>query len=205
MSKRADKIKEFFIQNYKNARTELNYKNLYELLVAIMLSAQCTDKRVNIITPNLFKKYPNINSLSTADINELKDIIRSCSFFNNKAKNLILMAQKVKNDFGGKIPLDRSKLITLNGVGQKTANVVLIEFAKANYIAVDTHVFRVSHRLGLSNAKTAKQTEKDLTSIFKDNLDILHQGMVLFGRYFCTAKNPKCSECALKEFCKEYL
>ncbi len=195
-------IKDIFLEHYSNAVTELKYQNLYELLISVMLSAQCTDKRVNIITPALFEKYPDVFALSNADIDEVKEIIHSCSFFNNKAKNLIKMAQKVIEDFDGTIPLDEKKLISLAGVGQKTAHVVLIEYANANLMAVDTHVFRVAHRLGLSDAQTAIKTEVELTKKFKDHLHTLHQAMVLFGRYICTAKNPKCNECFLSQFCK---
>ncbi len=196
-------IKEEFIKHYKDAKTELQYKNLYELLVSIMLSAQCTDKRVNIITPKLFEKYPTVQELAKANLDEIKSLIKSCSFFNNKAKNLIKMAEKVVNDFKGVIPLDDKKLMSLAGVGQKTAHVVLIEYANENVMAVDTHVFRVSHRLGLSDAKTVKKTEEELVKKLKDNLHIFHQAMVLFGRYICTAKNPKCdTECFLTSICK---
>jgi len=167
-----------------------------------MLSAQCTDKRVNIITPALFERYPDVSALQDALLDDVKGIIKSCSFFNNKSKNLIKMAQKVVKDFKGTIPLDEKKLISLAGVGQKTAHVVLIEYNQANLMAVDTHVFRVAHRLGLSKSKTAIKTEVDLTNIFKDNLHILHQAMVLFGRYICTAKKPKCEECFLTRYCK---
>jgi len=185
--KEIDFIKEEFIKHYKNAKTELQYKNLYELLVSIMLSAQCTDKRVNIITPKLFEKYPTVQELAKANLDEVKNLIKSCSFFNNKAKNLIKMAEKVVNDFEGAIPLDDKKLMSLAGVGQKTAHVVLIEYANENLMAVDTHVFRVSHRLGLSDAKTVEKTEEELVKKLKNNLHIFHQAMVLFGRYICTA------------------
>ncbi len=195
-------IKEFFIKNYKNAKTELKYKNLYELLVSVMLSAQCTDKRVNMITPSFFKKYPNIDSLAKADLDEVRELIKTCSFFNNKAKNLINMAKSVKEKYNGEIPLDEKELVKLPGVGRKTAHVVMIEYLGANLMAVDTHVFRVAHRLGLSDAKTPEKTEEDLKKAFKDHLDIIHQGMVLFGRYICTAKNPKCNECELQKYCK---
>jgi endonuclease-3 len=198
----ANEIKKRFLEHYPNSKTELNYKNIYELLVAVILSAQCTDKRVNQITPKLFQKYPDTKSLANANLEELKEIIKSCSYFNNKAKNLISMAKKVEAEFQGKIPLDRKKLMSLDGVGQKTANVVLIEMQGANFMAVDTHVFRVSHRLGLSNAKSAKETEKDLERIFKDDLAKLHQAMVLFGRYICKFHNPECHKCFLQEFCK---
>ncbi|MDX1808016.1 MAG: endonuclease III [Sulfurospirillaceae bacterium] len=198
----AQKIKEIFLENYENAVTELRYENLYELLISVILSAQCTDKRVNMITPALFKKYPSVKELAAADLDDVKEIIKSCSFFNNKAKNIINMAKSVIDNFDGVIPLDEKKLITLAGVGQKTAHVVMIEYANANLMAVDTHVFRVAHRLGLSKAETAIKTEVDLTKIFKDNLHVLHQAMVLFGRYVCTAKNPKCDECILIDYCK---
>jgi endonuclease-3 len=201
--KEIEEIRKRFIDRYKDAVTELKYKNLYELLVAVMLSAQCTDKRVNIITPALFEKYPSPKELSDANIDELKELIKSCSFFNNKAKNLINMAKSVVKDYGGEIPLDQKELVKLAGVGQKTANVVMIEFTKANLMAVDTHVFRVSHRLGLTYAKSAKESEEELTKLFKTDLNILHQAMVLFGRYICKSKNPDCEgECFLQEFCK---
>jgi endonuclease-3 len=196
-------IKERFLQRYDAAVTELKYKNLYELLVSVMLSAQCTDKRVNIITPALFEKYPSTKELSTADLEEVKELIKSCSFFNNKAKNLLKMAQSVEEHFQGTIPLNEQDLISLAGVGQKTAHVVMIEYSGANLMAVDTHVFRVAHRLGLSDAKTAIATEVDLTKKFHTDLHILHQGMVLFGRYICKAKNPECeTECFLQDLCK---
>ena len=195
-------IHERFIDRYSDAVTELEYKNAYELVVAVALSAQCTDKRVNIITPPLFLKYPTPADLAVADIDEVKAFINSCSFFNNKAKNIILMAQRVTEIYNGEIPMNEKDLQTLAGVGQKTANVVMIEYTGANLMAVDTHVFRVSHRLGLSDDNTAIKTEATLVKKFKNNLHALHQGMVLFGRYICTAKNPKCEECFLTEFCK---
>lgn len=195
-------IHQLFIQNYSDAVTELTYKNSYELVIAVTLSAQCTDKRVNIITPALFEKYPNPKALADADIEDVKSLISSCSFFNNKAKNIIEMAKRVVEVYGGEIPMDEKELITLAGVGQKTANVVMIEYTGANLMAVDTHVFRVSHRLGLSDDKTAIATEATLVKKFKNNLRTLHQGMVLFGRYICKAKNPKCDECFLTSYCK---
>lgn len=195
-------IKQILLELYPNSVTELNYKNIYELLIAVMLSAQCTDKRVNIITPELFKKYPNITSLSLANIDDIKSLINTCSFFNNKAVNLHKMANQVVNEFGGNIPLTQKELVSLAGVGQKTANVVRLEYTGANVMAVDTHVFRVAHRLGLSKAKTAIKTEEDLTKKFKTDLHRLHQAMVLFGRYRCKAVNPKCNECELKKYCK---
>lgn len=195
-------IHQRFIDRYSDAVTELEYKNAYELVVAVALSAQCTDKRVNVITPALFEKYPTPQALAQADIGDIKSLINSCSFFNNKAKNLLAMAKRVVEVYEGEIPMNEKDLQTLGGVGQKTANVVMIEYTGANLMAVDTHVFRVSHRLGLSDDKTALKTEATLVRKFKNNLHALHQGMVLFGRYICTAKNPKCEECFLTEFCK---
>ena len=200
--KEIEEIKQLFLENYPNSVTELNYKNLYELLVSVMLSAQCTDKRVNLITPTLFEKYPNPISLANANLDDIKEIIKSCSFFNNKAKNLLKMGQQVVEDYNGEIPLDRDKLMKLAGVGQKTANVVMIEYSGANLMAVDTHVFRVAHRLGLSDASTATKTEEELTKKFKTNLHQLHQAMVLFGRYRCKALKPLCDECFLAPYCK---
>ena len=191
-----------FVERYSDAVTELEYKNAYELVVAVALSAQCTDKRVNIIAPPLFEKYPTTKELAEADLDDVKKLINSCSFFNNKAKNIVAMAQRVEEVYEGEIPMDEKELQTLAGVGQKTANVVMIEYTGANLMAVDTHVFRVAHRLGLSDDKTALKTEATLVKKFKNDLHALHQGMVLFGRYICTAKNPKCAECFLTEFCR---
>jgi len=200
--KEIEEIHKRFLERYSDAVTELNYKNAYELVVAVALSAQCTDKRVNLITPTLFERYPTTKELSMANIDDVKKLIHSCSFFNNKAKNLIKMAQRVEEVYGGEIPMDEKELQTLAGVGQKTANVVMIEYTGANLMAVDTHVFRVAHRLGLSDDKTAIATEATLVKKFKNDLHALHQGMVLFGRYICTAKNPKCEECFLTDLCK---
>jgi len=195
-------IHKLFVERYDEAVTELTYTNAYELVIAVALSAQCTDKRVNILTPALFEKYPTPQDLAKADIEDVKKIINSCSFFNNKAKNIIAMAKRVVEVYDGEIPMNTKDLITLAGVGQKTANVVMIEYTGANLMAVDTHVFRVSHRLGLSDDTTAIKTEATLVKKFKNDLHALHQGMVLFGRYICTAKNPKCEECFLTQYCK---
>jgi len=196
-------IKEALLARYSEAVTELHYRNAYELVIAVALSAQCTDKRVNLITPALFEKYPDPASLATADVEAVKAIIHSCSFFNNKAVNIVKMAQRVVEVYNGEIPMDEKELVTLAGVGQKTAHVVMIEYTGANLMAVDTHVFRVAHRLGLSDDETALKTEESLVKKFKTDLHALHQGMVLFGRYICTAKNPKCdTECFLKAYCK---
>lgn len=200
--KEAEAIKALFLEHYPDSVTELHYRNLYELLVCVMLSAQCTDKRVNIITPAFFEAYPDPSSLANADLEKVKSHINTCSFFNNKANNLIKMAQSIVENYNGEIPLEQKELVKLAGVGQKTANVVMIEYAGANLMAVDTHVFRVAHRLGLSQAKTALKTEEDLNKIFKTDRHRLHQAMVLFGRYRCKALRPECEGCFLEAYCK---
>ena len=196
-------IKQAFIENYSDAVTELNYTNDYELLIAIILSAQCTDKRVNIITPALFLKYPSVKELALAELEDVKALLNTCSFFNNKAKNIIKMAQSVLSDYDGEIPHDQKKLMKLAGVGNKTANVFMIEFEGANLMAVDTHVFRVSNRIGLSiGAKTPYAVEKQLIAGFqKEYIFKAHHWLILHGRYICTARSPKCSECGLQAAC----
>ena len=194
-------IKNLFLENFKDAGSELKFRNLYELLVCVMLSAQCTDKRVNLITPSLFEAYPDVASLAQANLASVKALISSCSFFNNKAENLIKMAKSVMSEFDGEIPTTEKELMSLAGVGQKTAHVVLIEHFGSNLMAVDTHVFRVAHRLGLSRGKTPEAVELDLTKAFKTQLNTLHQAMVLFGRYTCKAIKPNCKECFLNELC----
>jgi endonuclease III len=194
-------IKNLFLKHFKDAKSELKFNNLYELLVCVMLSAQCTDKRVNLITPELFKAYPDIKSLANANLSSVKLLINSCSFFNNKAENLIKMAKSVISEFGGEIPTTQKELMGLAGVGQKTAHVVMIEHFGSNLMAVDTHVFRVAHRLRLSRGKTPEAVELDLTKTFKTQLNTLHQAMVLFGRYTCKAIKPNCKECFLNDLC----
>jgi len=207
MSKKATKkdiefIRDEFLKHYNDAVTELSYTNDYELLISIILSAQCTDKRVNIITPALFEKYPSSKELSDASLEDVKELLKSCSFFNNKAKNIIAMAKLVQKLHNGEIPHDTKQLMNLAGVGNKTANVFMIEADGANLMAVDTHVFRVSHRLGLSDGKTVEQTEAQLVKKLKNDLHIFHQAMVLFGRYICKAVKPECDKCFLTDVCK---
>ena len=194
-------IKKRILQNFAEERSELKFKDNYQLLVCVMLSAQCTDKRVNLITPRFFAEFPSVAELAKANLASVKLLISSCNFYNNKAVNLIKMAQAVVRDFDGVVPLDEAGLKSLAGVGQKTAHVVLLEGAGANVMAVDTHVFRVAHRLGLSHAKTPELTERDLSEAFKTDLGKLHQGMVLFGRYTCKAIKPNCKECFLNGMC----
>lgn len=195
-------IRDEFLERYADAVTELNYKNDYELLIAIILSAQCTDKRVNIITPALFEKFPSVFELADASLDDVKELLKSCSFFNNKSKNIIKMAQSVIANYDAEIPHIQKELMKLAGVGNKTANVFLIEAEGANLMAVDTHVFRVSHRLGLSDAKNVEKTEEDLVKKLKGDLHIFHQAMVLFGRYKCKALKPECDDCPLIPVCK---
>ena len=194
-------IKKRILQNFAQERSELKFKDNYQLLVCVMLSAQCTDKRVNLITPRFFAEFPSVAELAKANLASVKLLISSCNFYNNKAVNLIKMAQAVVRDFDGVVPLDEAGLKSLAGVGQKTAHVVLLEGAGANVMAVDTHVFRVAHRLELSRAKTPELTERDLSEAFKTDLGKLHQGLVLFGRYTCKAIKPNCKECFLNELC----
>ncbi|WP_104761554.1 endonuclease III [Helicobacter cetorum] len=198
---KALKIKTLLLEHYPNLTTELVHKNPYELLVATILSAQCTDARVNLVTPKLFEIYPTIYDLAQAHLEELKELLKSISYYNTKSQNLIKMAQKVVKDFNGNIPSTQNELITLNGVGQKTANVVLSVCFNANCMAVDTHVFRTTHRLGLSQANTPTKTENDLSTLFETELGKLHHALILFGRYTCKAKNPLCEKCFLQEFC----
>lgn len=195
-------IESAFLARYKGAKTELVFKNLYELTICVILSAQCTDKRVNLVTPAFFSRYPSVESLAVAELDEVKELIKSISFFNNKAKNIIAMAKGVMERFGGEIPLNAEDLKSLGGIGQKSANVILLEFCNANVMAVDTHVFRVSHRLGLSKAKSTEATERDLNAIFLHNRGNLHQAFVLFGRYICKAIKPECEKCFVREFCQ---
>jgi endonuclease-3 len=194
-------IKEYLLSLYPDTKTELIYRDEYELLVSIILSAQCTDKRVNIITPNLFSKYPTIYDMAEANVDDIIESIKSCNFFQNKAKHLKQMAIYVVTHFDGKIPKNITLLKKLDGVGEKTARVFLIETENSNIMAVDTHVYRVSHRLGLSKETNPTKVALDLERYFKNDLDKLHQAMVLFGRYLCKAKNPDCHNCGLKTIC----
>ncbi len=201
---RIGKIIEWFRQNMPMAETELHYNSTFELMVAVILSAQCTDKRVNQITPALFKAFPNCFQMAEATIEDIFQYIKSCSYPNNKAKNLLAMAKMVCNEFQGQIPSDVKLLQTLPGVGRKTANVIASVAFNKPAMAVDTHVFRVSARLGLtSNAKNPLEAERQLVAIF-DEKDIpnAHHWLILHGRYVCLARKPKCPECGLNKFCR---
>ncbi|MBV7533503.1 endonuclease III [Chitinophaga sp. sic0106] len=199
-------VLDYFEKHAPNAETELIYDNPYQLLVAVILSAQCTDKRVNMTTPAIFERYPDVEALSHATFDDLFPLIRSISYPNNKTKHLIGMANMVKDDFNGEIPSTVPELVKLPGVGRKTANVITSVVHQQPNMAVDTHVFRVSARLGLTtNAKTPLQTELQLIkNIPKDKIYIAHHWLILHGRYICLARSPKCGECALRPACKYY-
>ncbi|HYO21183.1 MAG TPA: endonuclease III [Flavisolibacter sp.] len=196
----------FFQKAMPEAETELTFGNTYELLVAVILSAQCTDKRVNMTTPALFQKYPDIPSLAMAEYDDVFELIRSISFPGNKSRHLIGMAKMVMEKFGGEIPMTVKDLVQLPGVGRKTANVITSVVDKQPNMAVDTHVFRVSARIGLTvGAKNPLQTEMQLIRFIpKDLIYIFHHWLILHGRYICIARNPKCGECGLRPVCKYY-
>ncbi len=197
----------YFEQNRPVAESELVYTDPYELLVAVILSAQCTDKRVNMVTPVFFQHFPRPELLAVASQEEVFNVIKSISYPNNKSKNLIGMANMLIKDFGGVVPDDVDLLQRLPGVGRKTANVVASVIYHKPAMAVDTHVFRVSARIGLTtNAKTPLETEKQLVKyIPEDKIPIAHHWLILHGRYICLARKPKCSECGLIAVCKYYL
>lgn len=197
---------DYFKQFRPEAETELNFENTYQLLVAVILSAQCTDKRVNMTTPELFRKYPNINRLADAQYDDLFDIIKSISFPGNKTRHLMGMAQMVKDRFNGEIPMTVEELVQLPGVGRKTANVITSVVDNQPNLAVDTHVFRVSARIGLThNAKNPLQTEMQLLKyVPTDLVSIFHHWIILHGRYICIARKPRCGECGLKPVCKYF-
>jgi endonuclease III len=199
-------IIDWFKTNQPVAETELNHSNPYELLVAVILSAQCTDKRVNMYTPALFEAFPTPETLAVSSSEVVFEYIRSISFPNNKAKHLVGMAQKLMSDFGGEVPSDIEQLQTLPGVGRKTANVIAsVVFNKAA-MAVDTHVFRVSERIGLTtHSKNPLQTEKELVKHIPDEfIPIAHHWLILHGRYVCVARKPKCADCGITEWCRYF-
>ena len=196
-------VLEYFEKQMPVAETELNFENTFQLLVAVILSAQCTDKRINLVTPSLFRRFPDLKALSHADFDTVFELIRSISYPNNKAKHLIGMAQMVMQDFNGVVPMTVEELIKLPGVGRKTANVITSVIDHQPNMAVDTHVFRVSARIGLTtNAKTPLATEKQLIKhIPKSKIHIAHHWLILHGRYICTARNPKCNQCEISSAC----
>lgn len=207
MTKKTNKYKfivEYFSKTQPDVASELNYGSAYELLVATMLAAQCTDKRVNMVTPALFAAYPTASDLAKATEEDILSYVKSVSYPNSKTRHLLQMAQMVVSDFGGEIPCDLDNLTKLPGVGRKTANVVLAFAFDQAAMPVDTHVFRVSHRLGLvsDSAKTPEAVEKELVKHFpKEYISRAHHWLLLHGRYVCTARKPHCEECALTGIC----
>ena len=206
IKERYQKVIDYFQQHSPEAETELLYDNPFQLLVAVILSAQCTDKRVNLTTPAIFEKYPDAASLSQASFDVLFPLIKSISYPNNKTKHLIGMANMLMEKFGGEVPLTVEQLIQLPGVGRKTANVITSVIDRQPNMAVDTHVFRVSARIGLTrNAKNPLQAENQLIKhIPRELIHKAHHWLILHGRYVCLARNPKCGECGLKEVCRFY-
>jgi len=200
------KMIEWFSLHMPVAETELHYGDPYELIVAVILSAQCTDKRVNMITPGFFRQFPDAKSLANAKESEILEIIKSCSYPNNKSKNLLGMAKTLMNEFNGIVPFDVNELQKLPGVGRKTANVIAAVAFNKPALAVDTHVFRVSARIGLTrNAKNPLQAEKQLLRYIPESLiPKAHHWLILHGRYICKARKPECNKCGLTTICKYY-
>ena len=195
----------WFGENRPLPRSELDFLSPYQLIVAVVLSAQCTDKRVNLTTPAFFQRFPDVAALAEATPEEVFPLIRSISYPNSKAQHLVALAQKVRQDFAGEIPHDIDALMTLPGVGRKTANVVAAVLYDEPVIAVDTHVFRVAHRLGLSDGKTPLAVERDLEAGIPEALrPKAHHWLILHGRYTCTARNPKCGTCGLSPYCRHH-
>ncbi|HLO70004.1 MAG TPA: endonuclease III [Flavipsychrobacter sp.] len=199
-------IIDWFQKNMPEAETELHYENPYQLLVAVILSAQCTDKRVNIVTPPLFNAFPTPETLAQASFEDIEPFIRSVTFANNKTKHLMGMAKMLVEDFGGEVPDTVDELVKLPGVGRKTANVITSVIYEQPNMAVDTHVFRVSARIGLTtNAKNVLQSEKQLiANIPQELIHKAHHWLILHGRYTCVARRPKCERCGLTSICKYY-
>ena len=195
----------YFSAKQPDAETELHYNNPYQLLVAVILSAQCTDKRINQVTPALFQRFPNAKALSEATPDIVFDYIRSVSYPNNKAKHLVGMANMLVNEFNNEVPSDIDQLQKMPGVGRKTANVIASVIYNAPAMAVDTHVFRVANRIGLTNGKTPLAVEKDLVKFLpQQDIHIAHHWLILHGRYICVARSPKCEICPLTSICRYY-
>ncbi|GHV33991.1 endonuclease III [Bacteroidia bacterium] len=203
MNKNLENIIAWFEKEMPHPSSELCYETAYQLLVAVILSAQCTDKRVNMTTPDFFAAFPDADTLANATEESIYQKIKSISYPNNKAKNLLGMAKMLTVKFGGIVPSDVDLLQELPGVGRKTANVIASVFFNKSVLAVDTHVFRVAARLGFTkNAKTPLETEKILTSLVPpDKIPNFHHWMILHGRYVCTARSPKCSQCGIRQYC----
>lgn len=205
-NERAIKFIEYFSENLPDAKTELEYENVFQLTVAVILSAQCTDKRVNIITKKLFVVFPDVKEMAKASVDDIYSLIKSCTYPMSKSKYLYEMSRMLVNEFNSKIPSNLNDLQRLPGVGRKTANVIGSVYFNIPAMPVDTHVFRVSNRIGLTTkAKNPNQTEMQLIKILpREKLSIAHHWLILHGRYVCIARKPKCSECGIKTFCKYY-
>lgn len=202
---RFDGILRYFRENVPVAESELHFESPFQLICAVVLSAQCTDKRVNMVTPRLFELYPDARSLAAATPEEVYTIVKSVSYPNSKAAHLVEMAAQLQERFGGEVPSDIEDLMSLPGVGRKTANVVASIIYDKPVIAVDTHVFRVSHRIGLSSGKTPREVELDLERHIPElDRPIAHHWLILHGRYICTARAPKCADCPLQKWCREF-
>lgn len=204
IQERYDNIINWFRQEMPTADTELEFGSVFQLLVAVVLSAQCTDKRVNMVTRDLFKAFPDASALGAAEIDEVYEYIRSVSYPNTKAKHIVEMARKIVSDYDGEVPSDMDKLLTLPGVGRKTANVIQsVAFGKST-MAVDTHVYRVSHRIGLVTkaANTPLKVEQQLVKhISSEDIPRAHHWLLLHGRYVCTARTPHCDKCGICQWC----
>lgn len=198
-------ILSWFQENRPEPETELHYESPFQLLVAVILSAQCTDRRVNMVTPGLFRKFPAAADFAAASPDDVLTMIKSVSYPNSKARHLTGMARKLIDEYAGEVPSDIDRLMSLPGVGRKTANVLASIIYDKPVIAVDTHVFRVSHRLGLSDGKTVEKVEEELERHIPSDLRArAHHWLILHGRYTCTSKNPKCGECPLRDWCRDY-
>ncbi len=195
----------YFSATQPFAETELHYNNPYQLLVAVILSAQCTDKRVNLVTPELFKRFPNPKALADSSPDLVFDYIRSISYPNNKAKHLVGMAKILHKEYHDVVPSSLNDLQRMPGVGRKTANVIASVIYNAPAMAVDTHVYRVARRIGLTSGKTPLAVEKDLVKhLSQDIIPLAHHWLILHGRYICIARKPKCDICGIRDFCKYY-
>ena len=207
MKKKAIKIIDILKAQYPDALCALPYKKDYELMIAVRLSAQCTDARVNLITPALFAAYPTLEAMANAKIEDVEDYVRTCGFYHQKAKDIVLACQMLIRDYGGKVPDTMDALLRLPGVGRKTANLLLGDlYATPGSVVCDTHCIRISNRLGLAKGKEPEKVEQQLRKILppEESSDFCHR-IVLFGRDTCTARNPKCGNCPLSMHCKEFV
>ena len=206
MKEKVNAILEALKNRYPDALCALNYRKDYELMIAVRLSAQCTDARVNQVTPALFAAYPTLEAMAAADISDVEELVRSCGFYRNKAKEIVLASRMLLTDFGGKVPGTMEELLRLPGVGRKTANLLLGDIYKVpGSVVCDTHCIRICGKLGLSKGKEPEKVERQLRKILppEESSDFCHR-IVLFGREICTARNPKCGECPLRPWCDSY-